>query len=89
MQRLHRSSCASEERVTIQVAVKENTKKTNKTNANPQPKPKSNPKRKTATWGVAQEAVSAKMRGSETGAMNSALALSTSLPPWSVGLHSL
>ena len=26
MQRLHRSSCASEERVTIQVAVKKNTK---------------------------------------------------------------
>ena len=89
MQRLHRSSCASEERVTIQVAIKENTKKPTKQTPTPTKAPKSNPKRKTATWGVAQEAVSAKMRGRETGAMNSALALSTSLPPGSVGLHSL
>ena len=73
VQRLHRSSCAGQERVTIQVAVKETTRKTSKTNTTPTKNPKRNPKRKTATWGAAQKAVSAKMRGRETGAMNSCI----------------
>ena len=52
---------------------------TSKTNTNPNHNhPKATPKEKTATWDVAQKAVSAKLRGSETGAMNSALTLSTS-----------
>ena len=66
---------------------KEDNQGTNKPTTEPQPKTKT--KRQTATWCVAQEAVSAKMRGGETGALNSTLALSTSSPPWSVGLHSL
>ena len=79
MQRLHRSSYASEVKVTNQVEVQKNqpNKATNQTNSPNHTNPKTTPT-ETATWYVAQAAVSAKEREGETGAMNSAPALSSS-----------
>ena len=80
MQRLHRSSYASEVRVTSQVEVqKKPDKQHNQTKQNHQTtQTQKRPQPKTATWYVAQAAVSAKGREGETGAMNSAPALSSS-----------
>ena len=83
-------------RVTIQVAIEEtpstdkenqDTKTPNNT-ATKQNQTRTSPQEPTATWCATQAAMSAKVREGETGAMNSAFALSTPLPQRGVDQHS-
>ena len=96
VQRLHRSSYASKESYNP-VAVEEETpsNETENQNTNPQTKQQPNqnkpkkqpPKKNNCTWCATRAAKSAKLREGETGAMNSAFALSTSSPQGVVDQH--